>query len=120
MDINMDPSSRVFFFIKDMEEQSGEVRIPNMSGAGLGEKGGLAVYRPMIVRSKSSFFRTCQGRTNSVRRAVRASLRRKAVAGGVPGRAGGVMAYKPATDSPAWWQQSSTDISSDQEDDSSP
>ena len=44
MNINMDPSSRVFFLIKDMEEQSGEVRIPNMSRAGLEEKGGLAVY----------------------------------------------------------------------------
>merc|ERR1719219_690879 len=76
MDINMEAHSRVYFFIRDTEEQTGEVRIPNMTGAGLGEKDTLSVYRPMIVRSKSSFFRNCHGRTNaSVRKKVRASLR---------------------------------------------
>ena len=118
MDINMEAESRVYFFIRDTEEQTGEVRIPNMTGAGLGEKDTLSVYRPMIVRSRSSFFRNCHGRTNaSVRKKVRASLRRKAVnREGTSGKAGGVMSYKPMASTPAWWQQTSTDVSSDQED----
>ena len=118
MDINMEAHSRVFFFIRDTEEQTGEVRIPNMTGAGLGEKDTLSVYRPMIVRSRSSFFRNCHGRTNaSVRKKVRASLRRKAVSReGGHTQQGGVMSYKPMTSTPAWWQQTSTDVSSDQED----
>ena len=117
MDINMEADSRVYFFIRDAEEQTGEVRIPNMTGAGLGEKDTLSVYRPMIVRSRSSFFRNCHGRTNaSVRKKVRASLRRKAVNREGAGRVGGVMSYKPMASTPAWWQQTSTDVSSDQED----
>jgi len=117
MDINMEADSRVYFFIRDTEEQTGEVRIPNMTGAGLGEKDTLSVYRPMIVRSRSSFFRNCHGRTNaSVRKKVRASLRRKAVNREGTVKAGGVMSYKPMTSTPAWWQQTSTDVSSDQED----
>merc|ERR1711874_610279 len=114
----MEADSRVYFFIRDTEEQTGEVRIPNMTGAGLGEKDTLSVYRPMIVRSRSSFFRNCQGRTNaSVRKKVRASLRRKAVnREGTGGKVGGVMSYKPMASTPAWWQQTSTDVSSDQED----
>ena len=118
MDINMEAHSRVFFFIRDTEEQTGEVRIPNMTGAGLGEKDTLSVYRPMIVRSRSSFFRNCHGRTNaSVRKKVRASLRRKAVSReGGQTQQGRVMSYKPMTSTPAWWQQTSTDVSSHQED----
>ena len=119
MDINMEAHSRVFFFIRDTEEQTGEVRIPNMTGAGLGGKGNLDVYRPPLVRSKSSFLRNPgnPGRTNaSVRKKVRASLRRKAVSREGGKVAGGVMSYKPMTSSPAWWQQTSTDVSSDQED----
>ena len=118
MDINMEAHSRVYFFIRDTEEQTGEVRIPNMTGAGLGGKGNLDVYRPPLVRSKSSFLRNPgnPGRTNaSVRKKVRASLRRKAVHK-EGGRTGGVMSYKPMTSTPAWWQQTSTDVSSDQED----
>ena len=119
MDINMEAHSRVFFFIRDTEEQTGEVRIPNMTGAGLGGKGNLDVYRPPLVRSKSSFLRNPgnPGRTNaSVRKKVRASLRRKAVSREGGKVAGGVMSYKPMTSTPAWWQQTSTDVSSDQED----
>ena len=120
MDINMEADSRVYFFIRDAEEQTGEVRIPNMTGAGLGGKGNLDVYRPPLVRSKSSFLRNPgnPGRTNaSVRKKVRASLRRKAVnkEQGSAGKAVGVMSYKPIQTN-AWWQQTSTDVSSDQED----
>ena len=64
MDINMEADSRVYFFIRDAEEQTGEVRIPNMTGAGLGEKDTLSVYRPMIIRlpepGGSSFSRIFQ------------------------------------------------------------
>ena len=56
MDINMEAHSRVFFFIRDTEEQTGEVRIPNMTGAGLGEKDTLSVYRPMVIRSGAKFY----------------------------------------------------------------
>lgn len=115
MAINMDTTSRVFFFIRDREESKGEVRIPNMAAVGLGEKDTLAVYRPMIVRSKSSFFRTCNGKTASVRRKVRASLRKKAMTKG--NRQNTVMSYKPQLSEPAWWQQTSTDVSSDHEED---
>ena len=117
MAINMEATSRVFFFIKDKEETRSEVRIPNMAGAGLGEKDTLSVYRPMVVRSKSSFFRTYNGKTASVRRKVRASLRKKAISrgGGGGNRQPTVMSYKPQLSEPAWWQQTSTDVSSDHE-----
>jgi len=115
MAINMEATSRVFFFIRDREETKAEVRIPNMAGAGLGEKDTLSVYRPMVVRSKSSFFRTYNGKTASVRRKVRASLRKKAISGR-GSRQPTVMSYKPQLSEPAWWQQTSTDVSSDHED----
>ena len=122
MAINMDTTSRVFFFIRDKEENKGEVRIPNMAGAGLGEKDTLSVYRPMVVRSKSSFFRSYNGKTASVRRKVRASLRKKAITRGTTANkqtaAAGpaaMMTYKPQLAEPAWWQQTSTDVSSDHE-----
>jgi hypothetical protein len=118
MDINMDTTSRVYFFIRDSEEQSGEVRVPNMSGAGLGEKDTLSVYRPLVVRSKNSFLRKHPGNLRSLRRKVsqkvRASLRRKAVVR--QGRQDTVVAYKP-TETGAWWQQCTTDSSYQSEED---
>ena len=54
--INMDESTRVFFFIKDMGSR--EVRLPTFCGVGLGEKNGLYVYRPTITRTQTSFFRS--------------------------------------------------------------
>jgi hypothetical protein len=120
MDINMDPSSRVYFFIRDLDHQQGTVRVPNMSGAGLGEKDTLSLYRPMVVRSKSSFLGRYSSAGRSLRRRisrrVRASLRRKAVAR--PTTQNTAMAYKPVQKG-AWWQQSSTDVSSDLESSSS-
>ena len=114
MAINMDTSSKVYFFIKDKEESKGEVRIPNMAGAGLGEKDTLSVYRPMVVRSRSSFFRAYNGKTASIRRKVRASLRKKTVT--KVSKQNTAMSYKPQLSEPAWWQQTSTDVSSDHED----
>ncbi len=148
MSINMDTFSHVYFFIKERDEGRGEVRVPNMAGAGLGEKDTLSVYRPMVVRSKSSFFRSYTSRSGTVRRKVRPSLRKKAViksttvkqqqlqneendsssSEDVSSTAGSssrgqaaashkpAMSYKPLSKEPAWWQQTSTDVSSDHED----
>ena len=115
MDINMEPSSRVYFFIQ--EQKKGSVRVPSSAGAGLGERESLAVYRPLVVRSRKSFLGRYSG-GRSLRRkvslAVRASLRRKAVGRQVAamgGRQGAAMQYKPRQEG-AWWQQDSTDNSS--------
>merc|ERR1719367_2010506 len=70
MDINMEAQSRVFFFIRDTEEQTGEVRIPNMTGAGLGEKDTLSVYSPMVIRSRMSFLGKHGNNARSMKRKV--------------------------------------------------
>ena len=108
MAINMDSNSRVFFFIRDTADSTGhgEVRIPTF-GVGLGEKDGMSVYRPMVTRSKSSFFRAI--RKSSIKSRIRKSLRKKAVVG----KPNTVMSYKPQVQGTAWWQQTSTDVSSD-------
>ena len=108
MDINMDVSSRVFFFIRDSENSSCEVLIPDMAKLAVGD-----YHRPAVVRSKSSFYRHYNGRTNSMRRRVRTSLHKKTA--GHDKKETPVMSYKPKLAEPAWWQQSSTDMSSDQE-----
>ena len=54
--IQMDPTTTVFFFIKD--SGSRDVRLPTFCGVGLGEKNGLYVYRPTITRTATSFFRS--------------------------------------------------------------
>ena len=53
------------------------VTVPNNSGAGLGEKETLCVYRPLLVRHKSSFFRSYHGKSDSFRKKLRQTLRRK-------------------------------------------
>jgi hypothetical protein len=135
MTINMDATSRVYFFIRDPEadaagRRSAAIRMPNLAaGAGLGEKDTLSVYRPLLVRSKSSFFRSYHGRggPSSMRRKVISSLRKKVmVRGGQPRQqqqqqevtssTTTAMTYKPQKAEPAWWQQTSTDVSSDYED----
>ena len=108
MDINMEANTRVFFLIKNLEDNKAEVRVPNNAGAGLGEKETLSVYRPMLIRHKSSFFRSYHGKTASFRNKIRASLRRKAMS--KQGRQDTVMSYKPVLSEPAWWQQTSTDV----------
>ena len=52
MDITMDATSRVFFFIKDTESSCAEVLIPDMAKLGDGD-----YSTPTVIRSKSSFFR---------------------------------------------------------------
>ena len=54
--LQMDRSTKVFFFIKDSGLR--EVRVPAFCGGGLGEKNGMYVYRPTITRTKTSFFRS--------------------------------------------------------------
>ncbi len=54
--IQMCASTTVFFFIRDSGCR--DVRLPTFCGVGLGEKNGLYVYRPTIVRTQTSFFRS--------------------------------------------------------------
>jgi len=102
MDINMDTTSRVYFFIRDTEEQCGEVRVPHMVGN---------FHRP----------KSCLDvRPNPARRKLGMSLSHPAVRS--PGEAREAarrpaMRYKPLAAAPAWWQQTSTDVSSDHEED---
>ena len=104
MDITLDMSTntRVFFLIKTSGDDTGcLVTVPNNSPAGLGEKETLCVYRPLLVRHKSSFFRSYHGRGGSIRKKLQASMRRKVV----------TKNHEEAMSEPAWWQQTSTDCS---------
>ena len=77
MDIRMEANTRVLFLILDGEgNNSKEIRVPNCEGAGIGEKGTLSYYRPMITRHKSSFFRSYHRKTSSLRKRLRASIRK--------------------------------------------
>ena len=96
MDINMDATSKVFFFIRDTEICSAEVLIPDLAKLGVGD-----YSRPWVVRSRS-------GKTNSMIKRVRCSLRKKVA------QANHVMSYKPRMSEPAWWEQASTDMSGEQ------
>lgn len=124
MDVNIDASSRVFFFIKKTEDAFGEVLVPDMAGISINRDN-----RPVVLRSKSSFFRTYKGKGRmSIKKRIRESIRRKNDSTNnnqgdlvicnhedhliVPG-----LAYKPQVGGAvAWWQQTSCDMSSDQED----
>ena len=70
------------------------------------------MYRPLLIRHKSSFFRSYHGKSGSFRQRIRASMRRRALARS--GREDTVMTYKADREDqaqPAWWQQQSTDCS---------
>ena len=105
--ITMVATSRVFFFIRDHDSSSTEVLIPDMAKLSVGD-----YNRPTVVRSKSSFFRNYNGRT---RTRTKGSLRKRTISREV--RAPSVMTHKPRLSELAWWQQASTDMSSDQDDD---
>ena len=121
MDVNMEGNSVVYFFIRDTEEHCGEVRIPSMLGnvhksklvrTGSSTHEGLrsAVARRKLGMVGSSPFPDSGGRT--FRRGLgRGVLETRASS------SGGVMSYKPTASTPAWWQQTSTDVSSDHDDD---
>ena len=49
------------------------VNFPLLAGAGLGEKETLCVYRPLLIRHKSSFFRSYHGKSGSFRQRIRQS-----------------------------------------------
>jgi len=104
LDINMNLNSRVFFFIKDSDNNSDEVLVPDMSRMEIGWE-----TRPVIIRSKSSFFRNYHRRKNC----AKPNIRKRSV--GEEVRASSVMSYKPRISELAWWQQASTDMSSEQE-----
>ena len=71
------------------------------------------MYRPLLIRHKSSFFRSYHGKSGSFRQRIRASMRRRALARSGREREETVMSYKanPDQSQPAWWQQQSTDCS---------
>jgi len=104
MDLSFDSSSRIFFFMKTQQGKTNkEIKLPNMIGAGMGDKEALAVYRPLLKRQKSSFLRSFRSKPNvhKLRREIQASLRRRAVRGEVA--------------SLPWWQQSSIDSNNSDE-----
>ena len=108
MDITLDiaTNTRVFFLIKTCTDDTGcLVTVPNNSGAGLGEKETLCVYRPLLVRHKSSFFKSYHGKSESFRKKLRASMRRKVMARNEVQE----KEKKETLEQPAWWQQVSTD-----------
>ena len=74
MDVNIDSSSRVFFFIKNIEDTFGEVLVPDMAGISIDKNN-----RPVVLRSKSSFFRTYKGKGRSVslKKRLRESIKRR-------------------------------------------
>ena len=45
MDVNIDSSSRVFFFIKKAEDTFGEVLVPDMAGISINKEN-----RPVVLR----------------------------------------------------------------------
>ena len=122
MDVNMEGNSVVYFFIRETEEHCGEVRVPSMLGN---------VHKPKLGRTSSSTHEDL--RSAVARRKLgmvgsspfpdtgSRSLKRGGLGrGGVepsPRGGGGVMSYKPTASTPAWWQQTSTDVSSDHDDD---
>ena len=97
-----DMFTRMFFFILDMED-SKEVRQQSKALAGVGSKDSLTTYRPIIKRSRSSFFRSFDNRAELNRR-IASSLKKKV------GRK-----YKKMSSKPAWFMQTSTDIGTDYE-----
>ena len=124
MDITLDiaTNTRVFFLIKTTSDDTGcLVTVPNNSGAGLGEKETLCVYRPLLVRHKSSFFRSYHGKTGSIRKRIQSSMRRKvmtksskAVEESKEVSSNNNLMKSTSGSGTAWWQQVSTDCSPEQ------
>ena len=118
MDITLDvaTNTRVFFLIKTCGDATGSlVTVPNNSGAGLGEKETLCVYRPLLVRHKSSFFRSYHGKSGSFRKKLRQTMRKKVLRSDPEARTemnGGELSQADVMGAElAWWQQVSTDCS---------
>ena len=108
MDINIDSNSRVFFFIKNTEAHFEEIRIPTMAGAGFGRKETLSVCTPLVVRSKLAFVNNYNRCSNTTpQRLIKRSSSSSITSLG--------LSYKPTVSSPAWWQQTSVDVPSEEE-----
>ena len=103
MVISMDTASRVFFFIRGQEDMQ-EVRMVERAGAGMGSKDTLSIHRPIVTRSRSSFFRSFK-QSRSLSKRIRASLRKKTK------RKHSTKNVESSEDSNnrAWWQQESLD-----------
>ena len=113
MDITLDvaTNTRVFFLIKTCGDATGSlVTVPNNSGAGLGEKETLCVYRPLLVRHKSSFFRSYHGKSGSFRKKLRQTMRKKVLRAESESRTE-IRGGPNVRSELAWWQQVSTDCS---------
>ena len=122
MDVNMEGNSVVYFFIRETEEHCGEVRVPSMLGnvhkPKLGQTSSSTHedLRSAVARRKLGMVGSSPFPDTGSRSLKRGGLGR----GGVepsPRGGGGVMSYKPTASTPAWWQQTSTDVSSDHDDD---
>ena len=101
--ISLDISTKIFFFIFD---QSDEVRHQTRDTAGTGLKESLSTYRPIVKRSRSSFFRSFN-RRESLNKRIRQSLKKKI----------GKESFKCSNKlKKAWFQQTSNDIGTDYSD----
>ena len=107
MAISLDKTIRVFFFIINKEDPK-EIRQQTKAIAGIGTKDSLSTYRPIIERSRSSFFRSFNGRA-SLNRRVKLSLKKKI------GKNSFRIRSKQKSE---WFAQTSTDIASEFDDDS--
>ena len=96
MDMNINTDTRVLFFISDPGHSSDKVLIPDLA------RGDDHHHQPTTIRSKTSFFQAYAGRSSQVRRARNTSRR-------------DVPAVRSVGAEQTWWQQTSTDVASDQE-----
>ena len=100
--INLDKSTKMFFCIFEEENR---VRQETRGVAGTGMKDHLTIHRPIITRSRSSFFRSFHAR-ESLNKRIRRSLKKKV----------GREWMKTSKTKPAWFQQTSCDIGTDYSD----
>ena len=112
MDINIDSNSRVFFFVKNTEAHFEEIRIPTMAGAGFGRKETLSVCRPLVIRSKLAFVNNYNRCSDKGRDPTPQTLTKRSSSSSISSLG---LSYKPTVSSPAWWQQTSVDVPSEEE-----
>ena len=94
IDMNINTDTRILFFISDPGQSSDQVIIPDLARDD--------DHHPTTIRSKTSFFQAYAGRTSQVRR-IRNT------------RKSGVLTVRSVGAEQTWWQQTSTDVASDQE-----
>ena len=98
-----DTITKMFFFV--LEQENKDVRQLSKAMVGVGSKDSLSIYRPIIKRSKSSFFRSFNSKTELNRR-LKNKLKKQ-------------IGKEPTNgvNKIAWYQQTSTDIGTDYDDD---